>query len=260
MSDSLLPENSFRILPSKKTLRSFILTVLAVIAGLVGLWWSLCAPLDITDDPGRNGGYGRGMVFVTEVPIYVFGNQYAVSEREREGRGNSYVSIPAGCRLQIIKVIYIREITADNIFRAQPLARWMDGPLAGKDVYLQGISLRTPMRYTTIDPSILLLASAGETTAAKAAQIIASLPETRVFEAELGQVGRKLVIMDETGASSTAFQFYVGEDAGDHTAIWNRFRVDRAIMAITVWVATDDNWVSLEDWRKIAQRGGGTRP
>ena len=123
------------------------LIILIVVVGCIALSWSLCATRDITDNPAINGGFDRGRIFVLQLPVVDRGG-YAM----REGGDNW---IPAGTRLQIIRVDYIQGFVADNIFRAQPLARWLDGPKKGETVFLQGISQRSPDRWTVVDPTYL---------------------------------------------------------------------------------------------------------
>jgi hypothetical protein len=94
-------------------------------------------------------------------------------------------------------------------------------------------------------------------TADDAQRVISTLPETHAFQGQLMGVGRKLIIVDQSEVGAQAFQFYVGEDAGDHTALWNRFRVDRRSGVVLVWEPIDDQWLTLVEWRAAAHHTGG---
>ena len=152
-------EDAKAVKPVVRT-RPWAWALLIILVSLPLLYMGLCSSLDITDDPSRNGGFYRGRIFVLQSPVYVQSSNDGTGWAMREARESGFTTVPIGSRLQIIKVTYLREFVADNIYRAQPLARWLDGPLAGKAVYLQGISKRTPARDTTFDPTILQPADA----------------------------------------------------------------------------------------------------
>lgn len=54
----------------------------------------------------------------------------------------------------------------------------------------------------------------------------------------------------ESGKDKTYYEYYVGENHGTHTTLWNIFAVDKKSGAIFVYDTIKDEYVPLESWRK----------
>src|SRR5437762_142161 len=98
----------------KRRLPRWPLALLLILLGIFALLSSLCSTVEITDDPARNGGFTRGRILVLQQPIAVSASgepQYAVPLSESHDPANTI--IPAGTRLEIEQVRFIRQIVAD---------------------------------------------------------------------------------------------------------------------------------------------------
>jgi hypothetical protein len=101
-----------------------------------------------------------------------------------------------------------------------------------------------------------LAGAAATITEDRATEMISQLREVRDFDNWLrrqtqGEVHVIIISEDSPDKDSPYWQFYVGEDHDDHTAVWNRFRVQSKDGRILVQAdIVDDTWIPLSQWRK----------
>ena len=80
---------------------------------------------------------------------------------------------------------------------------------------------------------------------------VEQIPEIQTFisSAQKRQGVTPIIRPLESGKDKTYYEFYVGEDLGTHTALWNIFAVDKNSGAIFVYDTIKDEYVPLESWR-----------
>lgn len=88
-----------------------------------------------------------------------------------------------------------------------------------------------------------------------AVKLIAELPEVRHYFSTVEQTshkqGRAIAMGQGHGSDPSAWEVYVGEEHPDHSACWNRFRVDQRTGAVLVWNAPSYNaLIPLDNWRQ----------
>jgi hypothetical protein len=88
-----------------------------------------------------------------------------------------------------------------------------------------------------------------------AVKLIAELPEVRRYFGTVEQTahkqGRAIAMGQGHGSDPNAWEVYVGEEHPDHSACWNRFRVDQRNGAVLVWNAPSYNaLIPLDQWRQ----------